>query len=883
LKSVIMGTGYILVHVPDMVVHSGTTQTTERIVNPNSEYLKQLPGHIRSYADAAAYLPNQVYIGTASPDALAQAPQPWYGIREGKSGRFGPFGEIMPQDEFLLLMQACDAFDLVFLGREFVEETKQRFAAHPLMGEDILARVKEGADPSEIDRLVAEENAEPLYHMGKTVGCVKKAHDVDSNLSAHVIHENLVSKASCVLSLLHVVRQSGIDKGTVDYVIDCSEEACGDMNQRGGGNFAKAAADVAGLTGASGCDIRAFCAAPAHAVIHAASLVSAGVYENVIVAAGGSTAKLGMNGKDHIKKGLPILEDVLGGFAVLISKNDGMHPEVNTDIVGNHKVGTGSSPQAVISSLVTAPLNKVGMKILDVDKYAVEMQNPEITKSAGAGDIPLSNYKMIAALAVMQKEIERSQIDEFTQKHGMVGWAPTQGHIPSGVPYLGFACRDILAGKIKNAMIIGKGSLFLGRMTNLFDGISFMLCKNTDANGNGASDENNKGQKNPAETGAAPFTGTTVKTIVEPVNGLEAGSAGRPARIAVVGMGSELGEQNVLEGVLWACKKGMEVLYIGTLEAEGIQTLKARTADEAFCTMEKLLDEGKADGAVAMHYLFPVGVSTVGRALTPGQDREMYIATTTGTASLSRVEGMVKNAIYGIIAAKTCGIANPTVGILNIDGARQTESALKQLKQNGYDIAFASSGRADGGCVMRGNDLLSGACDVMVCDPLTGNILMKTLSAYTTGGSVESTGWGYGPGIGEGYGRLVAIVSRASGAPVVAGAIEYTAQMAEGKYKNVARAEFEAANRAGLKEILEGIKAPGAQTAGETKAPPKEVVTEQISGIEIMDLEEAVRALWAKGIYAESGMGCTGPAILVAGKNIEKAMEILLAGKWLAE
>ena len=61
----------------------------------------------------------------------------------------------------------------------------------------------------------------------------------------------------------------------------------------------------------------------------------------------------------------------------------------------------------------------------------------------------------------------------------MTGFAPTQGHIPSGVPFLGFAREDILSGKIKNAMIIGKGSLFLGRMTNLFDGMSFVVQANT--------------------------------------------------------------------------------------------------------------------------------------------------------------------------------------------------------------------------------------------------------------------------------------------------------------------------------------------------------------------------------------------------------------------
>ncbi len=50
-----------------------------------------------------------------------------------------------------------------------------------------------------------------------------------------------MSKASSVLALLYAVNNAGIEKSDVEYVIDCAEEACGDMNQRGGGNFAKAA------------------------------------------------------------------------------------------------------------------------------------------------------------------------------------------------------------------------------------------------------------------------------------------------------------------------------------------------------------------------------------------------------------------------------------------------------------------------------------------------------------------------------------------------------------------------------------------------------------------------------------------------------------------
>ena len=479
MKSVIKGASYILAHTPDMILHNGTTQTTERIVNPDSEYLKELPGHLRTYEQVLAYYPNQVYIGNKTPEALAEVPQPWYDKTCDVNARYGAFGEIMPQEEFLLLMQACDVFDLVKLDKAFVAAHKAALAADPVMDEEILSRLGEGVEAADILHFVNDEHAEGLYHQNQLVGCVTRAHDIDQNMSAHVMHENLVSKASSVLALLHAVKTTGIKKEDVEYVIDCAEEACGDMNQRGGGNFAKAAAEIAGLTHATGSDCRGFCAGPAHAIIEAASLVAAGAYRTVVVTAGGCTAKLGMNGKDHVKKGLPALEDMIGGFSVVITQDDGVSPEFNLQMLGRHTVGTGSAPQAVISSLVTDPLDRNGLKITDIDKYSPEMQNPDITKPAGAGDVPLANYKMIAALAVKRGELQKADLAKFTVEHGLTGWAPTQGHIPSGVPYLGFAREDILAGKVRRAMIIGKGSLFLGRMTNLFDGVSFVIQANS--------------------------------------------------------------------------------------------------------------------------------------------------------------------------------------------------------------------------------------------------------------------------------------------------------------------------------------------------------------------------------------------------------------------
>lgn len=368
------------------------------------------------------------------------------------------------------------------------------------------------------------------------------------------------------------------------------------------------------------------------------------------------------------------------------------------------------------------------------------------------------------------------------------------------------------------------------------------------------------------------------ETFLEMAQGLESGSYGKRPKIALTGMGSEHGEENSMAAAVMAAAEGIDVYYIGTLEAPGVITVKVADDEEGHKKMEELLENGEVDAAVTMHYPFPIGVSTVGRVVTPARGKEMFIANTTGTSSADRIEGMIKNAVYGIIAAKACGVADPSVGILNVDGARQTEKALKELADGGYPIRFAESTRADGGCVMRGNDLLQGAPDIMVTDSLTGNVLVKMMSAFQTGGSFEASGYGYGPGIGEGYDRLVMIISRASGAPVIAGAIRYAAQLVRGKVFEVAAGEFAAAKKAGLDKILAARKAaakPAAAAQEEVKAPPAEIVTSQIAGIEVMDLEDGVQALWKQGIYAESGMGCTGPIIRVSDANLAKAKEIL--------
>ena len=373
----------------------------------------------------------------------------------------------------------------------------------------------------------------------------------------------------------------------------------------------------------------------------------------------------------------------------------------------------------------------------------------------------------------------------------------------------------------------------------------------------------------------------------EIADAMESGSFGNRVKVGLTTLGSELGVEELVKAAEMASRKysDFEVVLIGPKVDTKLTVHEVDCEADAQKVMEKLLDSNEIQGCVTLHYNFPIGVSTVGRVVTPAKGKEMILATTTGTSSTHRVEGMVKNAIYGIITAKACGIEKPTVGILNVDGARQVERALKDLASKGYEVNFTESVRADGGSVMRGNDLLTGTPDVMITDSLTGNILMKMFSSYNTGGSYEASGYGYGPGVGEGYERLINIISRASGAPVICEALRYCATCAQNNIVEISKKEFAKLEKAGFKDVLSKLTQASEKketSSEEVVAPPKKVVTHDIAGIDILELEDAVQELWKKGVYAESGMGCTGPIVLISDDEADKAQEILTAAGYIS-
>lgn len=476
----IKGYAYCLNHAPETGSRYGGTPHEAHESGKEAEYLEALPKHIQSYDHAVHYAPNQTYIGGISYAEFEAAKTPWVDNPLEKADRFGKFGEIMPEDEFLGLISACDEFEVVYLEKGFAQAAADKLAKDPVITKAIVDRVlraKNMKEQAELDELLKGDHKQiaPLYCGGKVVGCIRSAHQTDPCHTWHVMLENLAGKASGVLALLHLLKNSGMAAEDLDFVIECSEEGAGDVGQRAGNNFAKAIAEVAGCVNASGCDVRGFCAGPVNAMIAAASQVAAGARKNVAVVAGGSIPKLFMNSRDHVKKGLLALEDCVSSFGVMLVPDDGTMPIMRLDVLGKHSVGAGASPQAITSALTYEPLTAAGLTFLDVDRYAPEMQNPEITLPAGAGNVPEGNTKMMAALAAMKKAIDKADINTFVKERGVIGYAHTQGHIPAGVPFIGPACEALKDGSMKRVMIIGKGSLFLGRLTNLSDGASFLL------------------------------------------------------------------------------------------------------------------------------------------------------------------------------------------------------------------------------------------------------------------------------------------------------------------------------------------------------------------------------------------------------------------------
>ena len=476
-QPVVRGAATMLAHTPGLVRY-GSKPFRETKARP--EFLSDLMGALWSYDKACRYLPNQVFIGSQPPARLWEVEQPWFDkLAESETGE-PPFGHIMEERRFLALLACADPFKHVLLRKRFWEEMGPVLSAAPLTA-PLATRTPPLLDDAQLDNALEAADCLPLFAGGEgaPVGVVKTGHSEDESLSAPVLLENFCCKVSGALAVHELLNHvEGLDLSDVDLVLSCSEEAVGDRYQRGGGNMAKAIAEFAGCDLATGIDIKDFCAAPIPAMVIGASLVESGVFKNVVVVGGGSLPKLGMKCLYQLEQGIPVLEDALAAVAVWIGRDDGKSPVVNLRGVGRHPIKAGAALDKQFRELVLEPLRRLEWGVDRVDRIVTELHNPDIMVSAKAGDVAARNYKMMAAMLAMAKEIDRSDIAGFGRAKGVCGYAPTQGHIASGFVYMPHALREMAAGAIRNCMLVARASLFLGQMTELTDGMSVLIERN---------------------------------------------------------------------------------------------------------------------------------------------------------------------------------------------------------------------------------------------------------------------------------------------------------------------------------------------------------------------------------------------------------------------
>ena len=463
----------VLIHTPGLTRYGSKPA---REIAADRARLTELNGKLRQFADAQAYLPNQVFVGQQSPERLLQVNRPWYGQQASLLEERQSFGSIIDEKSFLALLSLADPFKHFFLLDRFWQETA------PLLQQSAVCRALATNTPNLLDSSGLEAKLSqaglPLF-IGtdpQPVGWIDDGHQEDESLSAMVLLENACAKVSAALALQEIfLRNSHLKRSDVAFVLGCSEEAVGDRYQRGGGNLAKAIAEFSGCDMASGFDIKDFCAAPIPAMVTAAALVQSGVAENIIVVGGSSVPKLGMKFLYHTAKNIPVLEDMLAAVAVWIGQDDGTSPVVNLSSVGRHPVSAGASLDQQLKTLVVDPLNRLDLAVADVDKFVTELHNPEITLPANGGDVAERNYRMLGAVLAKSGRLSKSDIAGFMKERGLPGYAPTQGHIASALAYVPHALQGLTQGGFERCFLFARASLFLGQMTQLSDGMSVML------------------------------------------------------------------------------------------------------------------------------------------------------------------------------------------------------------------------------------------------------------------------------------------------------------------------------------------------------------------------------------------------------------------------
>ena len=99
--AVVRAASLVLAHTPGLARHGSKPMRT---LAGNQELTGRFLGNLRSFEQAVSYPPYQAFLGACHPRELPA--RPWVGATHPGAERFTPFGELMPEEEFLEIGRA---------------------------------------------------------------------------------------------------------------------------------------------------------------------------------------------------------------------------------------------------------------------------------------------------------------------------------------------------------------------------------------------------------------------------------------------------------------------------------------------------------------------------------------------------------------------------------------------------------------------------------------------------------------------------------------------------------------------------------------------------------------------------------------------------------
>jgi phosphate acyltransferase len=230
-------------------------------------------------------------------------------------------------------------------------------------------------------------------------------------------------------------------------------------------------------------------------------------------------------------------------------------------------------------------------------------------------------------------------------------------------------------------------------------------------------------------------------------------------RVAVDAMGGDRGPPEIVAGAVDAATGTVEPIIVGPkgLDTQGLELIDAADViamdekpteavrakpNSSLVVACRSVGEGKADavvsagntGAMLAACLIELrripGVRRPAIAVTIPARRGPSVLLDSGANADARPEDLVQFAHMGaVFAEEILGVSNPEIRLLSIgeeaEKGNQLTLEAHQLLASSTDLNFA--GNAEG------NDLLSGAADVVVTDGFTGNVALKV-----TEGTIKS-------------------------------------------------------------------------------------------------------------------------------------------------